>query len=146
MFIMDFFIRYWSQVAVIIGLIGYVLKTIFDYKIRNRELRNKYFYDLKAKKIIELHSELVEIKMMIDRLQYTEGFHSELLNRRKALDKYFWDGQLFFSKRTLFAFENFTASIMMYEIKDMEKEYPSMHKNYDIFNKLLLQEFKNEIL
>ncbi|MBU7570306.1 MAG: hypothetical protein KAF41_06600 [Flavobacterium sp.] len=143
---MDFFIKYWSQIAVIIGLIGYVLKTIFDYKIRNRELRNKYFYDLKAKKIIELHSELVEIKIMIDRNQYTEGFHKELLKRRKALDKYHWDGQLFFSKRTLLVFEKFVESIMMYEDADLKKMIPNIDRNYDIFNKLLLQEFKNEIL
>lgn len=143
---MNFFIKYWSQIAVIIGLIGYVLKTIFDYRIRNRELRNKYFYELKAKKIIALHSELVEIKIMIDRHQHTEGFHTELLSRRKALDKYYWDGQLFFSKRTLLVFEKFTESIMMYERADLKQTVPNIDKNYAIFNKLLLEEFKNEIL
>lgn len=143
---MDFFIKYWSQIAVIIGLIGYVLKTIFDYRIRNRELRNKYFYELKAKKIIELHSELVEIKIMIDRSQYTEGFHKELLSRRKALDKYYWDGQLFFNKKTQSAFNLFIQGISYYEIKDFDKEYPNMENEYNLFNKLLLKEFKKEIL
>ncbi len=142
---MDYLIKYWSQIAIVIGLFGYVLKTIFDYTIRNRELRNKYFYELKAKKIIELHSELIEIKILIDRKQYTEGFHKELLSKRKALDKYHWDGQLFFNKKTSLAFQRFVESIMMYEIKDFKKQYPNMDENYNIFNNLLLREFKNEI-
>ncbi|RVU90327.1 hypothetical protein EH230_05090 [Flavobacterium columnare] len=143
---MDFFIKYWSQIAVIIGLIGYVLKTIFDYKIRNRELRNKYFYELKAKKIIELHSELVEIKIFIDRKSYTEGFHQEVFRKRKALDKYYWESQLYFNKKTQLAFTNFIQGVSYYEIKDFEKEYPNFENDYYLFNKLLLKEFKKEIL
>ena len=69
----DFIVNYWSQLTVVLGIIGYILKTTFDYRLKNKELRFKYFYELKAKKVIEIYSKIVEIQMIIDRRRKDES-------------------------------------------------------------------------
>lgn len=41
-------INYWAQLFVILGIIG----SILDYRIKNKELKFKYLYKIKLKKII----------------------------------------------------------------------------------------------
>lgn len=87
---MEILIKYWSQFALLLGLIGFILKTIFDYKIKNKELRNKFFYELKAQKIIELYKSIVEIQMIIDR-QSGEEMRRKMFTKRIQLDTFFWE-------------------------------------------------------
>lgn len=43
---MNLIINYWAQLTVIRGIIGYIIKAILDYRIKNKELKFKYFYEL----------------------------------------------------------------------------------------------------
>jgi len=85
---MKFISEYWSQVTVIIGSMGFLLKTIFEYRLKNKELRFKYFYELKSQKIIELYSKIVEIQMIVDRRKKDDApsFESNMFKKRRELD------------------------------------------------------------
>lgn len=44
----DFLTANWSQITVIIGALGYLLKLIFDFNIRKKEIKFEYLYKEKA--------------------------------------------------------------------------------------------------
>ena len=99
---MKFLGEYWSQITVIIGAFGFILKTVFEYRLKTKELKFKYFYELKSQKIIELYSKIVEIQLIVDRRKKDEApsFETNMFQKRRGLDKYYWESEFYFSENT----------------------------------------------
>lgn len=77
------------QILLSSGLIIYLLKSIIEFYIRRKELRNKTFYEIKTKKILELHKKIVDIQIMLDRGTYPLNQIYELNeNEKKVLEKF----------------------------------------------------------
>lgn len=143
---MGLLVNYWSQITVLIGVFGYILKSIFDYKIKDKELRSKYFYELKAAKIIELYSKIVEIQMIIDRGKGGEKFGNNIFRQRIELDKFFWESKFYFKKNTQEYLRVFLENLKFFESKEILTEFPTIEDDFRLITDALLQEFKNEIL
>jgi len=145
---MEFITNYWSQLTVILGLIGYILKSIFDYRIKNKELRTKYFYELKASKLIDLHSIIVKIQMLIDRRKGGIGkeFEKNVFEKRIQLDKHFWESQFYFDSKTQKSFQLFLDYLKYFENENFMLENPETEFQFNQITQALLKEFKNEIL
>ena len=62
---MEYLVKHWAQIVVIIGAFGFLLKLILDYKFKTKELRYRYFYEKKAAKIVVMHEEIVVIKSLL---------------------------------------------------------------------------------
>jgi hypothetical protein len=139
--------EYWSQITVLIGAIGFLLKTIFEFKLKNKELKFKYFYELKSQKIIELYTKIVEIQMIIDRRKKDDAptFESNMFQKRRALDKYYWESEFYFSDNTKKIFRKFMEWLPMFESKEIMIESPEIETNFEKITKILINEFKKEI-
>jgi hypothetical protein len=139
--------EYWSQITVLIGAIGFLLKTIFEFKLKNKELKFKYFYELKSQKIIELYTKIVEIQMIIDRRKKDDAptFESNMFQKRRALDKYYWESEFYFSVNTKKIFRKFMEWLPMFESKEIMIESPEIETNFEKITKILINEFKKEI-
>ena len=143
---MDLLNSYWAQITVVFVVFGYILKIILDYRLKNKELRNKYFYELKAKKLIELYSMIVEIQMFIDRQIGGEKFESNILGQRIGLDKYYWECEFYFYEKTQRLFRAFLEHLKFYETTQIMKEHPEIEQNFKRILKRLLKELKKELL
>jgi hypothetical protein len=139
--------EYWAQITVIIGAIGFLLKIIFEYRFKNRELKFRYFYELKSQKIIELYSKIVEIQIIIDRHQDGEAssFENNIFSKRIALDKYYWESELYFSDKTKIIFRHFMEWLPMFESKEIMNKSPEIEVNFQKVTQALINEFKKEI-
>jgi hypothetical protein len=143
---MEILTKYWSQALLAFGIIGYFIKAFFDSRFRKKELRQKYFYEVKAKKIIELHEKIVEIQMIIDREPEDEKFGSKIYSKRMALDRFYWDSKFYFAHSTQDFFKVFLSNLMLLESKALIKDIPNFEHQFDLITDLLLKEFKKEIL
>ena len=144
----QFIVSYWSQLTVLIGLLGYILKTIFDYCLKNKELRFKYYYELKAKKILEIYCKIVELQIIIDRRKKDEApsFESNIFKHRIELDKYNWESSFYLMPKSEKKFKTFLEWLKFFEVKEMLIEDPTIEKNFHLITKQLISEFKNEII
>lgn len=143
----DFIVNYWSQLTVLLGVIGYIFKTIFDYKLKVKELKFKHFYELKAKKVVELYSKIVEIQMIVDRRKKgdTPSFENNIFKQRIELDKYFWESTFYLSPKAEKAFKDFLEWLKFFEVKEMIIEDPNIELKFDQLTQTLIAEFKNDI-
>lgn len=144
----EFIINYWAQLTVVLGVIGYVLKTIFDFRLKHKELRLKYFYELKAKKIIEIYTKIVDLQMIIDRRKKGDGssFESNIFKHRIDLDKYYCESSFYLTAKSEKAFKSFLEWLKFFEIKQMLIDDASIEFNFEKITKQLISEFKNEII
>ncbi|MBO4234795.1 hypothetical protein FO675_10945 [Riemerella anatipestifer] len=144
---MKFIAEYWSQITVIIGSFGFILKTIFEYRLKTKELKFKYFYELKSQKIIELYSKIVEIQMIIDRRKKDDApsFETNMFRKRIGLDKHYWESEFYFSENTKKIFRHFLSWLKMFESKEIMVESPEIESNFEKITKILINEFKKEI-
>lgn len=144
---MEFITNYWSQITVLLGVLGYILKTILDNRVKNKELKFKYFFEIKSAKIIELYSKIVEIQMIIDRKKKGEenSFEGNVFKYRIALDKFYWESHFYFSEKTKKAFHQYLEWLMYFESKELMKENPEIEFQFDKITKILIDEFKREI-
>lgn len=131
-----------------LGVIGYILKTIFDFRIKNKELRFKYYYELKAKKIIEIYTKIVEIQMIIDRRKEGESksFEGNIFKKRIELDKYYWESSFYLTPKSEKAFKTFLEWLKLYENTQMLLDDQTIEENFDRVTQQLISEFKNEIV
>lgn len=144
----EFIINYWSQLTVLLGLIGYILKTVFDFRIKSKELRFKYYYEIKAKKIIEIYAKVVELQVIIDRRKKgnATNFESNIFKHRIELDRYYWESSFYLTDKSEKAFKSFLEWLKFFEIEEMLKDDPSIEDNFHKATKNLISEFKNEII
>ena len=90
------------------GLIIYLVKSIIEFYIRREELRNKTFYEIKTKKILELHKKIVAIQSMLDRGSYPlNQIYGLVENEKKSIGKIryemdldFWESEFYFNTQT----------------------------------------------
>lgn len=145
---MQFITNYWAQLTVILGIISYILKTIFDYKLKNKEIRLKYFYDIKSSKIIELYTKIVEIQMIIDRRKTGDAktFEGNIFRNRIELDKYYWESEFYFSKKTQKSFKHFLEWLKYFESKELMAENPQIVNEFRKITDSLVKEFKSEVI
>ena len=143
---MEILNKYWAQITVIIGAIDYILKTILDYRLKHKELRNKYFYELKAKKLIELYTKIVEVQMIIDRRKGGEKFESNMLSQRLSFDSYYCECEFYFGDRTQKLFRAFLSYLKYYETPQIMNENAEIERNFEKIFKVLLKELKNELV
>ncbi|MDM1397124.1 hypothetical protein HX049_08040 [Myroides odoratimimus] len=96
----------WSQVTVVIGAIGFLLKTIFDRKSKQIEIRTTVFYERKFNQIEKINKALIDfskpinhlINLMTNGCQLSAGFtittskisnsHFELVTELETLKLY----------------------------------------------------------
>lgn len=144
---MEFISNYWSQITVLLGVLGYIIKTILDNKFKTKELKFKYFYEIKSAKIIELYSKIVEIQMIIDRKKKGDGntFEGNVFRNRIALDKFYWESHFYFSEKTKNSFHQYLEWLKYFESKELMKENPEIEFQFDKITKILIDEFKREI-
>lgn len=144
---MNFIINYWAQLTVVLGVFGYIFKIVFDYKLKKKEIRLKYFYELKSAKIIELYNKVVEIQMIIDRRKTDDAktFESNIFKNRIALDKYYWESELYFSGKTQQSFRHFLEWLKYFELKEHKTKNPEIESEFRNITESLVREFKNEI-
>lgn len=80
----EFIIEYWSQIAVLLGIVGYLLKTILDFIIRKREIKFVKLHKLRAKIISEIYLSLANMEQSFDK--YLNKVHNlPSLKEEKAL-------------------------------------------------------------
>lgn len=144
---MDFIVNYWAQLTVILGIIGYIMKIVLDYRMRNKELKFKHFYELKSNKIMELYSKIVEIQIIIDRRKKDSqgSFESNIFKNRIELDRYYWESEFYFSPRTKRYFRGYLENLKFFEATDMIAENKDIEMNFRTLTKALVKEFKNEL-
>lgn len=144
---MKYIFEYWSQITVLIGAIGFLLKTIFEFKLKSKELKFKYFYELKSQKIIELYAKIVQIQMIIDRRKKDDAptFEINIFQKRIALDKYYWESEFYFSERTKKIFRIYMEWLPMFESKEIMIESPEIETTFHKITGTLISEFKREI-
>lgn len=144
----EFIFNYWAQFTVVLGVFGYILKTIFDFRLKNKELRFKYYYELKAKKIIEIYSKIVEIQMVIDRRREgdSKSFESNIFKNRIELDKYYWESSFYLTPKSEKAFKSFLEWLKIFEVKQMLVDDPTIEINFEKVTRQLILEFKKEII
>ncbi len=144
----NFIINYWSQLTVLLGLLGYILKTISDYRLKEREVRSRYYYELKASKILEIHSRIVELQMIIDRRKKEDSvsFEANICKHRIELDKYYWESSFFLTPTSEKAFKTFLEWLKFFELKQMLVDDPMIEKKFHLVTRQLVADFKNEII
>lgn len=142
-----FIINYWAQFTVIIGLIGYILKTTLDYSLKTKELKYKYFYELKGKKIIELYTKVVEIQMIIDREKKDDcpTFENNVTKNRLQLDKLYWESTFYLGKKSELAFKDFLQWLKFFEVREMIEEDPKIANSFEKATHSLITELKSEM-
>lgn len=134
--------------TVLLGVIGYILKTIFDYRLKNKELRFQFYYELKAKKILEIYSKVVELQMIIDRRKKDDSpsFESNIFKHRIELDRYYWESSFYLTDKSEKAFKKFLEWLKFFEVKQMLINDPSIEDNFHSLTQQLISEFKSEIV
>lgn len=143
----DYILNYWSQLTVILGVISYIFKIFLDYKFKIKESKFKYLYELKAKKIIELYSKIVEIQMIVDRKNEgdTPSFENNIYKHRIELDKYYWESNFYLSSKTKKAFKNFLEWLKFFESKNIMSKDPQIELKFKQLTDILISEIKIEI-
>jgi hypothetical protein len=144
----ELIINYWSQLTVLLGVLGYTLKTIFDFRLKSKELRIRYYYELKAQKIIEIYVKVVELQMIVDRRKKGESssFENNIFKHRIELDRYYWEISFYLTKKSESAFKIFLDWLKFFESKEMIADDPSIEDQFDKATKRLILEFKKEII
>jgi hypothetical protein len=145
---MEYITNYWAQLTVLIGAFSFLLKQMFDYRYKIKELRYKYFYEKKAAKIIALHKYIVEIQKYIDNNHGDKHFEKEIIKKRKQLEHYFWESRFYFEPRTNERLDNFFEWLEALENKAIKEEIIGNNKETKKFvfvNKMLLKELKKEL-
>lgn len=116
----EFIIEYWSQLAVLLGVIGYLLKTIFDFIIRKREIKFIKLHELRAEKISAIFHSLTNMEQSFD--QYLNKVHnlSSLEEEKAMLDearesindfkKLIYINELYFDRNTNEKLKNISKS------------------------------------
>jgi hypothetical protein len=66
----EFLSKNWSQIAVIIGALGYFIKVILDFNIRKREIKFEYVYAVKASAFQDFFTCYMEFKDLL----FTQSF------------------------------------------------------------------------
>ncbi len=135
------------------GLIIYLIKSIIEFFIRRKELRNKTFYEIKTKKILELHKKIVDIQVILDRGSYPlniiygldENEKKSIGKIRYEMDLYFWESEFYFNKQTCKYIKEFIKYLTYFSTPEFIKEYPSVENEIQIILKNLLKQLKKEI-
>ncbi len=76
----------WSQLSVLLGLIGYILKSIFDFILKKKEIKFIKLHELRAGKISEIFRSLANMEHSF--VRYLNQVHSlsSLQEEKKLLD------------------------------------------------------------
>lgn len=135
------------------GLIIYVVKSIIEFYIRKKELRNKTFYEIKTKKILELHKKIVDIQIMLDRGAYPlNNIYGLDENERKSIGKIryemdldFWESEFFFNKHTSIYLKELIKYLTFFSTPKFIEENSSTKNEIQIIIKKLIKELKNKI-
>jgi len=143
-----FIVTYWAQLTVVLGVIASILKIVFDYKLKVKEQRAKNYYELKAKKIIEIYSKAVEIQMIIDRKKKGDAhsFEGNIFKNRISLDRYYWESSFYLTSKSENAFKDYLEWLKFFESKEMLQEEPLIEDKFFLVTKNLIAEFKKEVM
>ena len=140
-------LEYWAQITVLLGTCGFILKTILESRYKTKELKFKYFFEIKFKKIIEIYSKIVEIQMIIDRRK-TGGercFETNMFKKRIALDQFYWESDFYLSDNTKKIFRHFLKWLPMFEQDEIIKDSPEIETQFEEITNVLIAEFRKEI-
>jgi len=135
------------------GLIIYLVKSTIEFYIRRKELRNKTFYEIKTKKILELHKKIVDVQIMIDRGSYPlNQIHGLGENEKKSIGKIryemdldFWESEFYFNKQTCKYIKEFIKYLMYFSTPEFVKENTYVENEIQVIIKKLLKQLKSEI-
>lgn len=135
------------------GLIVYIIKSIVEFHIRKKELRNKTFYEIKTKKILELHKKIVDVQIILDRGTYPlnqiyrldENEKKSIGKIRYEMDLDFWESEFYYEKKTCKYIKEFIKYLMCFSTPEFIKEHPAIENEIQTIIKGLLKELKNEI-
>ena len=136
------------------GLIIYIIKSITEFYIRKKELRNKTFYEIKTKKILELHKKIVDVQIMLDRGGFYPLNEIQALNEtekksigriRYEMDLDFWESEFYFKKKTCKYIKQFIHYLIHFPTQKSINENSSLESEMQIIIKKLLRELKSEI-
>lgn len=122
----------WSEIAVIIGAIGYIIKIILNFQVKKKEIRFAYIYQEKSS---AFHRFFLSYQNLIDvlvtqsyrlksGLMSFQEFDSMISTERKAILKNIDNIYMYCSKKEielLFKIANSTASIA-FKIKNLSSE------------------------
>ena len=135
------------------GLIIYLVKSIIEFYIRREELRNKTFYEIKTKKILELHKKIVAIQSMLDRGSYPlNQIYGLVENEKKSIGKIryemdldFWESEFYFNTQTCKYIKELIKYLMYFSTPEFINEHPLLQNDIQIIIKKLLRQLKREI-
>ncbi len=100
---MDFILKYWAQITVLVGVIGYILKGYWDFKIKKLEIKSTLVFKERLKIISKFYSCYMSwqshVKILIEHKLSIEKDSPELLKAHLQAWKDFIDT---FHKITLF--------------------------------------------
>lgn len=85
--------------------------------------------------------------MIVDRRKKDEApsFETNMFQKRRGLDKYYWESEFYFSENTKKIFRHFLTWLKMFESKEIMIESPEIETNFEKITKILINEFKKEI-
>jgi hypothetical protein len=63
----EFIIQNWSQLIILLGALGYILKTTFDFLLKKKEIKFIKLHELRAVKISAIFQSLAEMEHSFDR-------------------------------------------------------------------------------
>jgi hypothetical protein len=71
---MDFISNNWSQLTVIIGILSYIVKQYFNYRLKKQELNYKHVLDNRIKEFKEFYKVFFELKNEIEQFGFQMEF------------------------------------------------------------------------
>ncbi|MBL7113101.1 MAG: hypothetical protein ISS19_14285 [Bacteroidales bacterium] len=63
----DFLSQYWSQIALLLGIFGYIIKIIFEARVKIKEIKFSHLHLLRTKEIKEFYLSFLDVEDMLKR-------------------------------------------------------------------------------
>jgi hypothetical protein len=129
---LDFIVKSWSQIVILIGALGYILKIILDFTVKKKEIKYAYVYTEKARAFKEftlsyqkLNESLIETAFQFkyentgfgDFEMRINGLHKELNNNINVLYIYCSEKE----KEQLYRILN-SCKIVVNDVKEQSKD------------------------
>lgn len=136
------------------GLIVYCIKSIIEFYIRKKELRNKTFYEIKTKRILELHKKIIDIQVMVDRSGFYPLNEIHVLNdnEKKSIGKIkyemdldFWECEFYYNAKTCECIKELISYLYFFSDPHKEKNAQIEREEIQQIIKNLLKQLKKEI-
>jgi hypothetical protein len=130
--ILKFLSDNWAQIVVVIGAIGYIIKTILDFQVKKKEIRFAYIYQEKSGAFHQFflsYQDFISIvvtqsfRLKAGAITYQE-FDSMVSEQRKAIMKNIDALYIYCSKKEidlLYKVANSTASVA-YKVKNKSED------------------------